>query len=96
MKQLTKKDKECYLSAFHDVLIWKIGRIQDKGNDPAMCNYQIEVLEKENPVKFAKKIKELKKTRNSILKKWQRDQKKIRVLEEELAVYEKHLKKIKN
>jgi hypothetical protein len=93
MKTSNDKDKEIYLSTFHDILIWELGRLEDSSGDPAMWDYQISILEKEDPIKFAKKIKELKDIRESVIKKWKRNSKRIEVMEEELAVYRKYLGK---
>lgn len=93
MVQITKQDKEIYLSVFHDTLLWEISCLQDKSDNPAMWNYRIEVLTKTDPVRFAKKIKELKKNLKIALTKWKKNHKKIEALGDELAVYEENLKK---
>jgi hypothetical protein len=95
VNKLSKEDREMYLGVFHDVLLVDINRLQDKAGDPAMLDYQIDVLHKINPVKFAGRIKELKARREAEFKKWQRCQKKLQPLFEELTVYEKALKMFK-
>lgn len=93
MKTITDEDKKIYLSTFHDILIWELGRLEDSSSDPAMWDYQISILEKEDPIRFAKKIKELKDIRDSVIKKWKRNRKRIEIMKEELAVYKKYLGK---
>jgi uncharacterized coiled-coil DUF342 family protein len=94
MEQLTKQDKETYLSVFLDILLFEINCLQDKSDDPAMWNYQIEVLKKADPVRFAKKIKELRVHLVTALKKWRKNHHKIEALYAELAVYKNNLAKI--
>jgi uncharacterized membrane protein len=95
MNQLSKKDKEIYLGIFHDILLWEINRLEDKTGDPAMWDYQIKVLGKADPIKYARKINGLKRTRQSTLAKWQKNLKKIKDLKDELEVYERLLKKVR-
>jgi hypothetical protein len=95
MQNLTNKDKEIYLGIFHDSLIWEIGRLEDETNDPNMWEYQISILEQEDPIKFAKKIKELKQEREKFINMWQKNRRKIKILEDELGIYKKSLEEIR-
>jgi uncharacterized membrane protein len=96
MKKGADEDKKIWATAFHSCLIWEINRLEQDEGDPAMWDYQISLLEKADSNKFAKKIRELKRTREKVAKKWVRNQKKIKIMEEELALYEKCLEGFEN
>jgi hypothetical protein len=61
-----------------------------------MWSYQIEILKNADPVKFAKKIKELKRNLEVALKKWKKNHTKIGALNNELVVYEENLRKARH
>jgi len=94
MNKISDSDKKVYLAVFHDCLMFDLNCLEEDAGDPAMWDYQIFILENENPKRFAAKIKRLKKEREIIGRKWGMSRKKIGILEEELAVYRRHLDKV--
>jgi len=96
MCKIPIEDKRIYLSIFHDEIIREIDRIENGMPDINMFEYQIFLLNDENPNKYSGKISKLLSVKTKNIDKWKRNKKKIGELYEELSIYRKHLDKIQN
>ena len=84
-------DLRIWSAVFHDCLRMEIHWLEQDREDPAMYDYQISLLEKSDPIRFASRIKALKGTMAKVSRRWTKNQSKIKQMEEELAVYERNL-----
>jgi len=94
MEILSADEQKIYLTVFHDLLLWEINRLKEQSGNPAMLDYQISLLEKEDPAKYANRIGELKQRREEKLAEWKKNQNEISARQAELEVYEKGYEEI--
>ena len=95
MKELSIKDKELYLNIFCDLVMVDMHDLEEDLGDDAMWEYQIQILEHEDPKKYADRIRELREILDKSAQKRVERQSKIDVLNEERLIYERHLKEIR-